>query len=153
VDSSGFTGPNYGESSDGLWAAYFGSTFADGGASISQTLATTANETYILTFDLANDNGGLTPSNGFVVSIANVPVFSFTNVTDQGYVHEYYVFTASSNATQLRLSGYNDQSYLELDNVVVSAAPEPSAVALLLAGVLAIGFITRAQVFGPRVNK
>src|ERR1700760_3701791 len=59
VDSSGQTGPNFGQASDGLWAAYFGSTLADGGSSISQTLATTANQLYVLTFDMANDNGGL----------------------------------------------------------------------------------------------
>lgn len=148
VDSSGQTGPNYGQASDGLWAAYFGSTNADGGASISETLATTANQLYVLTFDLANDNGGLSPSNSFIASIGGSPVFSFDNLPDQGFVHEQFSFIATGSATTLQFSAFNDQSYAELDNVIVSAAPgpvpEPSSLALLATGVLLLAGVTRA---------
>ncbi len=141
VDSSGQTGLNYGQASDGIWAAYFGSTSDTGGSSISQTLATTANQMYTLTFDLANDNGGLPASNSFVASIDNLPLFSVMNFADQGFVQEQFSFIATGSATTLQFAGFNDQSYEELDNVVVSSAvPEPSSIALLLTGVLMFGW-------------
>ena len=150
VDSSGETGPNYGEASDGLWAAYFGSTSADGGASISETLATIANQQYVLTFDLANDNGGLAPSNSFVASIGGLPVLSFANLPDQGFIHEQFSFIATGSTTTLQFSAFNDQSYAELDNVVFSAAPapvpEPSSLAFLITGALLFAWAVRAGV-------
>jgi PEP-CTERM motif len=126
-----------------VWAAYFGSTFASGGSSVSQTLATTANQLYFLTFDLANDNGGLPPSNSFVASIGGSPIFSFANLPDQGFVHEQFSFIATGPVTTLEFSAFNDQSYAELDNVVVGAAPEPSSIALLITGALA--FVARRR--------
>jgi hypothetical protein len=143
VDSSGQTGTKYGQATDGLWAAYFGSTAADGGASISQTLATTVNQDYLLSFDLANDNGGLSPINSFVVSVGNVTAFSFTDSPNQNFIHYQYAFDATSSATLLKFLGSNDNSYFELDNVSVVAIPEPSAVSLLFFGSMAIGFVLR----------
>jgi hypothetical protein len=130
VDSDGQTGTMYGDATDGLWSAFFGSTAADGGASISQNLTTTANQVYVLSFDLANDNGGLAPMNNFVVSVEGAPVFTFSDLASQGYIHEQYSFAASGSSTSLEFSGSNEQSYFDLDNVVVSAAPEPSSFAL-----------------------
>jgi hypothetical protein len=138
VDSSGKTGSIYGQASNGLWAAYFGSTAADGGSSISQNLATTVNQGYLLSFDLANNNGGLAPLNSFLVSLGNVVAFSFTNAPDENYIHYQYSFVASASSTQLLFSGSNDNSYFELDNVVVAPTPEPATFAFLLLGALAI---------------
>lgn len=67
VDGSDQAGLLYGQAGDGVWSAYFGSTHAAAVASISQTLATTVGQTYLLTFDLANDNGGTAAVNGLVV--------------------------------------------------------------------------------------
>ena len=136
VDSDGKTGTLYGDASDGLWSAFFGTPAAAGGASISQSLATTPNQLYSLSFDLANDNGGLTPVNSFVVSLGGAPVLTFTNIVDQVYIGEQYSFVASGNSTALEFSGSNDQSYFDLDNVAVTPAPEPSS--FPLAGVGAI---------------
>jgi hypothetical protein len=130
VDSDGQTGTMYGDATDGLWSAFFGSTAADGGASISQNLATTANQVYVLSFDLANDNGGLAPMNNFAVSVEGVPVFTFSNLASQDYVHEQFLLAASGSSTSLEFSGSNEQSYFDLDNVAVRAAPEPSTFAL-----------------------
>jgi hypothetical protein len=141
VDSSGQTGTHAGQASDGLWSAYFGSTAASGGSSILQTLTTVVNQTYLLTFDLANDNGGNRPSNAFLATLGGVPVFSTSNLPAQDYAHEQVAFVASGSATTLAFSGYNDGGYLQLDNVVVTATPEPSGFTLLLVGSLAIVFI------------
>lgn len=140
VDSSGQTGTRPGQASDGLWSAYFGSTANSGGSSISQTLASDVNQTYLLTFDLANDNGGNGASNAFLASLGGTPVFSVTNLSTQNYAHEQILFVASSTGTVLMFSAYNDGGYLQLDNVAVTAVPEPSSFTFLLMGALVMGF-------------
>ena len=144
VDSDGINGTLYGEATDGLWSAFFGTPAAAGGASISQSLATTPNQLYILSFDLANDNGGLPPVNSFVVSIGGAPVFTFSNIADEAYIHEQYLFTASASSTALKFAGSNDQSYFDLDNVVVTPAPEPSSFALVSVGAILLRTARRA---------
>jgi hypothetical protein len=140
VDSSGQTGTHPGQASDGTWSAYFGSTLASGGSSISQWLATAIGQTYVLSFDIANDNGGAAAVNGFSASLGADVVQSFAGLGVQDYAHTLVSFTASSATTLLSFSGYNDNGYLQLDNVAVTAAvPEPSAVALTLAGLVAVG--------------
>lgn len=142
VDSNGQTGTNYGQATDGKWDAFFGSSQAAGGASIAQTLQTTAGQLYSLSFDLANDNGGSQPSNSFSAYLAGVQVFSATNLSNQNYQHQQIAFLATTPTTALRLFGYNDQSYLELDNVVFAAmapTPEPSSIWLLATGMLCMG--------------
>ena len=149
VDSSGQTGTKYGQATDGKWAAYFGSTTADGGASIAQTLTTAVSQMYVLTFDLANDNGGLVPTNDFIATVAGAPVFTVMNLPSQNFVHEQVTFTANDTSTTLKLFAYNDQSYVELDNVVVNAVsvtPEPSSMVLLGTGTLMLGGVVRRRV-------
>ena len=138
VDSSGQAGTHYGQSTDGLWAAYFGSTQADGGATISQLLATTANQRYVLSFDVANDNGGLDPSNALAVDVDGVQVFGFQDAASQDYAHESITFTAGGASTALSFFAFNDQSYVELDDIRVTAAPvpEPGTASLMLAGLM-----------------
>lgn len=149
VDSSGQTGRSYGQATDGKWAAYFGSTAASGGAAISQILQTTAGQFYSLSFDLANDNGGLAVTNSFTAYLGSAAVFSMTNLPSMNFVHEQILFQANGAATTLRFSASNDQSYAELDNVAVQAAtPEPSSLALLATGLLAC-----AAVMGTRPNR
>jgi len=139
VDSSGQTGTHFGQASDGLWSAYFGSLASSGGSSISETLATAVGQSYLLTFDLANDNGGQPASNALLASLGGAS-FSVTNLPVQNYVHEQLLFVATGSATLLKFSASNDQGYLELDNVSVSATPEPASYALLLVGSLAMAF-------------
>lgn len=147
VDSIGQTGTHAGQASDGLWSAYFGSTASSGGSSISQTLATSVSQTYLLAFDLANDNGGRPANNAFLASVGGgTPVFSVTNLLAQGYAHKQFLFVASGSATVLRFSAYNDGGYLQLDNVAVTAVPEPSGSTLLLIGLLAMGFAASGPV-------
>lgn len=141
----GPTGTQAGDSSDGLWSAYFGSTAAAGGETIAQSLATTAGQAYVLSFDLANDNAGGDPANAFAVSVGGVTLFSASALADQGYVHETLSFTATGASTTLSFFASNDIGYAQLDDVVVDAAPlpEPGVAALLLAGLAAIGVTRR----------
>lgn len=141
VDSSGQTGTHAGQADDGLWSAYFGSTASSGGSSISQTLTTDVNQMYALSFYVANDNGGQPANNSFVTSIGG-RTESLSNLPSQNYSHEGFVFTASSTQTVLSFLGYNDGGYLQLDNVSVTAVPEPSGAMLMIAGsVVLIGFL------------
>ena len=140
VDSNGQTGTRYGQATNGLWSAFFGSTRAAGGASISQVFATVAGQTFIVGFDLANDNGGGAAIDAFSASVGGVTLFSATGLPAQDYVHRTLSFVGSGTPTRLVFQGYNDNGYVELDNVVVTAVPEPGTLglvggaALLLAG-------------------
>jgi PEP-CTERM motif len=148
VDSSGQTGPLYGQAFDGLWSAYFGSTVGDGGASISQTLSTNVGQDYLLTFRLANDNAGLPPTNSFIVTVDNIPAYSFINLADQPYVAYELMFEASSNEPPLTFFGSNENSYFELDDVAVTSVPEPAALMLFSAGALMTLFALRRRLRG-----
>jgi hypothetical protein len=127
VDSSGQTGSHYGQASDGLWSAYFGSTASSGGSSISQNLSTQLGQSYLLSFDLANSNEGSAASNRLSVLIGSSNLFSLSDVPSQDYEHVQATFLASATSTPLQFSAYNDTGYLELDNVSVSAVPEIDA--------------------------
>ena len=147
VDSSGQSGPHYGQASDGLWSAWFGSTAADGGATISQALATSANQRYVLTFDVSNDNGGLDPANALTVAVGGVQVFAAENLQSQDYAHETVLFTAGGASTALSFFASNDQSWLQIDNIAVTAAPVPEPEA---AGMMLVGLLTAATALARR---
>ena len=80
------------------------------------------------------------------MSIDGAPVFTGSNLADQDDVHETLVFTASGAST-LSLFAFNDQSYLELDNIAVTAlpVPEPGSLPLLAAGLLMTGITLRRR--------
>jgi len=147
VDGSSTTGTHYDQATDGHWFALFGSTEADGGASISQALATVAGTRYTLSFDLANDTGGSSAANAFSAAIGGDALLTFDLLGDQDYGHYSASFTATGASTLLTLSGYNDVSYVEIDNVSVlaTAVPEPASALLYLAGFAALGLWTRAK--------
>lgn len=149
----GLSFPDYGptgtaahDSSDGLWSAYFGSA-SSSPATLSQSLATTTGTTYVLSFDVANDNAGGTASNQLLVTVGGRQLYAATDLADQGYVHETFEFTASTAPTSISFAAYNDTGYLQLDNVSVTAAPvpEPSSVALMFGGLLAMGGLAIAR--------
>lgn len=156
VDGSSTTGNHVDQATDGHWLAFFGSTQADGGASIAQQLATVAGTHYTLSLDLANTNGGSPAANAFAATIGGNALLSFDLLGDQDYIHYSASFTADSASTALTLSGFNDNGYLELDNVVVQAAavPEPDTVLLDLAGLAALAAwrrVKRTRRHTPRV--
>lgn len=145
VDSNGQTGTHYGQASDGLWSAFFGSTAASGGSTISQTLGTAAGQTYRLSFDLANDNAGSPAFNGLTVKLDGATVLSFSNLATRDYAVVSTTFIATGMSQLLSISAFNDTGYLEVDRVSVSAVPEPATAVLALLGLVAIGIRTGSR--------
>ena len=131
---TGFTGVRLGGFSgqsptEGNYQAFSGPVFTFGG--INQAVATTAGQSYALSYDLASLSG--TPSS-YRVSING-------NVVDSGanfafaYTHRRFDFTATSSSTIIQFDFYHDSFFL-LDNVQV--VPEPGSMALMGMGAIAL---------------
>jgi hypothetical protein len=115
---------------EGLYHAAFGPT-DPGGGGIIQQIATTAGGVYTLSFDLANLGGtpnafGLFWDGSFVSIDFDVPAFDYITFTTS--------LIASGTDTSLGFIFYHDPSFWLLDNVTLSAVPEPASWAMLIAG-------------------
>jgi large repetitive protein len=97
-------------------AASMGSISTDG--TLSQTIATTAGQTYTVTFWLQNDTAG---TNDFSASWNGQKLVSLTNAAQFGYTEYTYTVTATGSTSTLQFSAKNDPSEFLLDNVSVIA--------------------------------
>jgi hypothetical protein len=129
----------------GTFAAFFGSPFAISPGVVTQNLATNPGGSYDLSFWLLNETGS---TNSFIVTFSTDTVLDLTNSDAFGWTQ--YTFdglTAPSGDTPLTFNGYNPPSAWGLDDVSVTSAsatvPEPSALMLLLTGV--IGLVAFSQ--------
>ena len=98
------------------YAAGMGSMGADG--TISQTIATTAGQTYTLSFWLQNEGSG---GNDFKAIWNGQTLLSLTNATQSGYTEYTYTVTATSSTTTLEFSAANGPSQWDLDNISLTA--------------------------------
>lgn len=106
---------------------------------ISQTFATATGQSYLVQFDLsAYDSLG---------SLLGVTIGSLTMTfpgTNTAYTHYFFPFTADSTSATLALSNAGTLfTYPHIDNVSVTAIPEPSIAALWGVGLLGILGLTR----------
>jgi hypothetical protein len=108
------TGPH-----TGTFAAYFSATGSDLDR-IDQTFATTAGTLYDLTFWLANDNGGGSPDNGFVVNFGGIS-FAFGGAADFAYQQFTFSSLATGSSITLDIAGRNASGALLLDDVSVTS--------------------------------
>jgi hypothetical protein len=111
----------------GFYAAAMGSEGSDG--TLSQTIATTAGQTYTLSFWLANEASG---TNDFKAIWNGQTLLSFTNVSKSGYTQYTYTVTATGSSSTLEFSAMNDPSQWDLDSVSLTAngaspTPPPAA--------------------------
>ncbi len=112
-------------------------------SSISQNLNTTASQQYTLTFDLGSSNVfGVLPvialstaglSVNFAVTAVPAAINNWTKFT--------YNFTAPAASTAITFTGVQGSDYIGLDNISVTAVPEPGSLAMLLAGIAAVGTV------------
>jgi hypothetical protein len=122
--SNNFVGTDFPHS--GIYDAVFGQSGSLG--SLSQTLATTIDTPYTLSFWFAGD--GDTPSE-FTASIGGKLLLDLVNPPLDTTYHQYiYDFTATSTSTVLSFGFRDDVFFINLDDVSVvpaTAVPEPTS--------------------------
>jgi hypothetical protein len=111
---------------------------ADGNDTLSQTFETALDQTYILSFANANSDGP-NDQGGVYISGSIDGTALFTDTTDlsnTSWLSHTYDFTATSTSTTLELvmNYYNAQGNGLLDDISVTATPEPSTLALSAIG-------------------
>jgi hypothetical protein len=138
----GGTNPN-----NGNFQAFFSDQAADP-TTLSQTLATTAGDTYTISFYLAQELLGPGSVNNLaLVTFGATTIESLTNVPVEGYTLFTGTGVAASSSTILSLKFGNDVGEFLLDDVVVStpaatttSVPEPSSWVLFFTGALMAGW-------------
>lgn len=101
---------------------------------LSQDLATTAGQTYAVSFAFTSD--GSVPA-AFSVSFGGQTLYS-AGSPSAGTQLLSFTGTAAASSTSLVFSFSNDPGYYTLDAVSVTAVPEPATAALMGAGALAL---------------
>lgn len=128
---------------------YFVELDTTGNSSIWQMLNTVAGQRYELSFSYAQrpDHKGQA-SNGLCWKIGDMACNAFGQDTKTGWTTLSTSFVAQGAQTRLSFSalGSSDSYGTSLDNVSVSAVPEPASLALALAGLAAcVGFSRRRK--------
>lgn len=128
-----YTYVNGNDPHSGDYAAVFGPQ--DGLGYISQNLATSAGESYYITFWLGN--AGL-PSNQFVVQWDGKTIFDITDVGYQVYTQYNFTEVASGTSTNLTFGFQHTPVFWYFDDISVNAVPVPPAAWLLGSGLLGL---------------
>lgn len=153
---------NYWQASDGTHSVDLNGTGIGG---ISQTITTVANQTYLLTFSLsANpDHMDANPdTRGVNVSAGGAPtLFNYTfseganSHSNMNWLTYSLFFTAAGTSTVIDFSSQVGQNCCwgaALDNVAVTAVPEASTWAMMIAGFFGVGFLAYRRSSGSALR-
>ena len=142
--NTGFTGVDSDAASQGSSSAFFGPVGSTGG--ISQTLVTAAGQTFLISFDLANDEG--TP-NFFNVLFGSSQLFTATDSAPFSFTSFSTTAIATGPTTNLSFAFRQDPAFFRLDNIsvtaVTGAVPEPGTWAMMLMGFAGVGLALRRR--------
>ena len=137
-----------------LWSAASGVNSVDLNGSkkgeIHQTLTTVAGQTYQFSFELAGNFQGGTAIKYLSVNVGPSGLYSFDttgkSAGNMGWTTYNTTFVAVSSATVLSFASNTRGAYgPAIDNVSVTAVPEPESFAMLLAGLGLMGMIARRR--------
>ncbi|HEV2673311.1 MAG TPA: PEP-CTERM sorting domain-containing protein [Aliidongia sp.] len=118
-------------------AAFLGTSGSE--LDLSQTLSTIAGQTYDLTF-FRQAEAGTTAPDYFTTQVGGVTLgaLSVADVGGSDWQTFDAQFTATGTSTLLNFAVSNDLGAFDLTNVSATAVPEPSALALMLVGVVGL---------------
>jgi hypothetical protein len=114
----------------GLYGAYLGEWAWEGYpavGSLSQTVATTANQQYLVSFwfTCVPDDEGETTNNEFTAKWNNLALYDQTNLNAFGWTNLQFVVPATAASTTLEFEFNNDPAAFGLDDITVEPVPAP----------------------------
>lgn len=133
VGNTGYGGVTCGGAPEGDCQAFFGPIGSLGG--ISQSIATTAGGEYAISLMFESDGG--TPG-AFEVDFGGQTLLSLTNPPAAGYQTFTFDAPAPDASTVLQIQFQDDTGFMFLDDVQVSAVPEPASFLLMSLGLLGL---------------
>ncbi len=130
----------------GSYGAYFGTRGAS--QTLAQTLATTAGTPYTISFSLLSEDALPGPA-FFRAFFGGQSVFDLSGQAPLDYTSYRFTGIATGATTELQFVTQNDLSFYDLDDVSVTLGattiPEPTTVALIGGGLLALGAAARRR--------
>ena len=110
-------------------------------APIGQSIVTVPGQTYALTFflDSSAANESLASAadyvgSSFVVAANNVPIFTLENLGPFAYTSHTVLLAPTGTTTMLTFSGFVQPGSICLDDITVTAVPEPAVLTVLALG-------------------